>query len=385
MTFTALDSARMAQALGLAKLAIGVSEPNPRVGCVIARDDGQLLGEGATQAVGGPHAEVMALRQAASHGFDVRGATAWVTLEPCAHHGRTPPCCDALVAAGLKRVVVACEDPFPAVAGQGLQRLRAAGLQVDTADLATAAAAREINIGFFSRFLRQRPWVRLKVAASLDGRTALPDGRSQWITGPQARADGHAWRKRAGAVLTGLGTVLADNPRLDVRLVGTQVQPLRVVLDSQLRCPPTAAILAPPGQTVLAHTVVDSTNASALLAAGAQLLTLPAAAGKVDLQALMQTLTQREINELHVEAGPRLNAALLAGGWVDELLVYQAPMLMGAGRNIADLGPLVDLANALRFEYRDVLRIGPDLRLLARASRRDAFDDLFSGTAARFD
>jgi diaminohydroxyphosphoribosylaminopyrimidine deaminase / 5-amino-6-(5-phosphoribosylamino)uracil reductase len=377
MTFSVLDGTRTARALALASYAIGVSDPNPRVGCVIGTEGGSVLGEGATQKVGGPHAEVMALRDAAAHGHDVRGATAWVTLEPCAHHGRTPPCCDALVAAGLKRVVVACEDPYPAVSGAGIHRLREAGVQVDMADVATAAAAREINIGFFSRQIRHRPWVRMKVAISLDGRTALPDGRSQWITGPLARADGHAWRKRAGAVLTGLGTVLADNPRLDVRLVDTQVQPLRVVLDSQLRCPPEALILAPPGRTVLATTVSRSANSSAVQGAGAELLTLPELAGQVDIGALMQALVQREINELHVEAGPRLNASLLAGGWVDELLIYQAPLLIGFGHELASLGVLADLQAAPRFVYRNVSRLGPDLRMLLRKTHSAEFEALF--------
>jgi diaminohydroxyphosphoribosylaminopyrimidine deaminase / 5-amino-6-(5-phosphoribosylamino)uracil reductase len=378
MTLSSLDSKRMAEAMVLAETAVGVSEPNPRVGCVIARGDGQTLGEGATQAVGGPHAEVMALRHAAAHGHDVHGATAWVTLEPCAHHGRTPPCCDALLAAGLKRVVVACEDPFSGVAGAGIARLRAAGVVVDMAEQNAAAAARELNIGFFSRMLRHRPWVRMKVAVSLDGRTALPDGRSQWITGPVARADGHAWRKRAGAVLTGLGTVLADDPRLDVRLVNTQVQPLRWVLDSKLRCPPQAQILSAPGRTVLVNTVSSSEHSPALQAAGAELLTLlPTAAGQVNLQALMEALTQRQVNELHVEAGPRLNASLLAGGWVDELLVYQAPLLIGPGREMAALGALAALQAAPRFAYREVSRVGADLRLVLRKTGKTPFDSLF--------
>ena len=247
-----LDQHRLLEALDLAASAIGTTEPNPRVGCVIGTADGQLLSRGATQQAGGPHAEVMALRDAAAQGCDVRGATAWVTLEPCAHHGSTPPCCDALIAAGVARVVVALQDPFAQVAGTGLERMRAAGVQVDMADADIAEAAWNLNIGFFSRLLRQRPWVRLKVAASLDGRTALDNGQSQWITGAAARADGHAWRKRASAVLTGIGTVLADDPRLDVRLVPSTWQPLRVVVDSTLRTPPGARLLAPPGQVLIA-------------------------------------------------------------------------------------------------------------------------------------
>ena len=233
MTAPALDRERLLQALVLAEGAFGVTEPNPRVGCLVGSRDGTIFGSGATQKAGGPHAEVMALRQAVQQGHDLRGATVWVTLEPCAHQGRTPPCCDALIEARVGRVVVGARDPFPAVNGAGLQRLRAAGVTVDMADDDDiAAACRDVNIGFFSRMERGRPWVRLKIAASLDGKTALSNGQSQWITGPEARKDGHAWRRRASAVLTGIGTVLADNPRLDVRLVPTEAQPMRVILDS---------------------------------------------------------------------------------------------------------------------------------------------------------
>ncbi|HZE92036.1 MAG TPA: bifunctional diaminohydroxyphosphoribosylaminopyrimidine deaminase/5-amino-6-(5-phosphoribosylamino)uracil reductase RibD, partial [Rhizobacter sp.] len=214
--FFADDDAAMREALALAAHAIGLSEPNPRVGCVICGADGRVLGRGHTQEAGGPHAEVMALRDAAAQGENVRGATLYVTLEPCSHQGRTPPCCDALLAAGVARVVAAVQDPNPLVSGQGAARLRAAGVRVDVGLLAEAAS--ELNIGFFSRMLRGLPWVRLKSAVSLDGRSALDNGVSQWITGATARSDGHAWRKRAGAVLTGVGTVLEDDPRLDVRL-----------------------------------------------------------------------------------------------------------------------------------------------------------------------
>jgi len=307
------------EALVLAAQAIGLSDPNPRVGCVILAADGRTLGSGHTQAAGQAHAEVMALRDAAARGHDVRGATAVVTLEPCSHHGRTPPCCDALIAAGIARVVAAVEDPNPRVAGQGLARLRAAGLQVELADAAVAEAARELNIGFFSRMQRARPFVRLKSAISLDGRTALPDGRSQWITGEAARADGHAWRKRAGAVLTGIGTVLADDPRLDVRLVPTALQPIRLVLDPQGRLPAGARILQPPGE------------ARAI------------GPGRADLPALLAELGSQGINELHVEAGPTLSGAFLDAGLVDELLIYQAPVLIGEGRPLAALAPLTGL------------------------------------------
>jgi diaminohydroxyphosphoribosylaminopyrimidine deaminase / 5-amino-6-(5-phosphoribosylamino)uracil reductase len=382
MSLSPLDIDRLQLALELATGAIGISEPNPRVGCVIGRTDGGLLGQGATQQLGGPHAEIVALRQAQAAGHDLRGAQVWVTLEPCAHHGRTPPCCDALIAAGVARVVVATADPFPAVNGTGLARLRAAGIEVVMADRPIAAAARELNIGFFSRVMRQRPWVRLKVASSLDGRTALPDGRSQWITGPEARTDGHAWRRRAGAVLTGLGTVAADNPRLDVRLVPTQVQPLRVVLDSQLRLRPDAAILAPPGHTLIATTVTAAERMAPLQQAGAEVAALPPQAGLIDLQALMGLLTERLINELHVEAGARLNAALLRDAWVDELLIYQAPTLIGNGRGVVEWPTLPGLEAAPRFTFTGVARIGADLRITARrdaAGSPDVFAQYLSG------
>jgi diaminohydroxyphosphoribosylaminopyrimidine deaminase / 5-amino-6-(5-phosphoribosylamino)uracil reductase len=377
MALTELDTTRMTQALSLAQSAIGVSEPNPRVGCVIGNEAGQVFGEGSTQQVGGPHAEVMALRQAAERGQAVRGATVWVSLEPCAHQGRTPPCCDALIAAGVARVVVATQDPFPAVAGAGIARLRAAGIEVEMAATAQAVAAREINIGFFSRVIRQRPWVRMKIAATLDGRTALPDGRSQWITGPQARADGHNWRKRAGAVLTGLGTVLADNPRLDVRMVPTQVQPLRVLVDSHLQCPASADLLAAPGHALIVGTALPPERSAALRETGAELLLLPSSLGRVDLHALMAELARREINELHVEAGPRLNAALLSAGLVDEWLIYQAPMLLGAGLGMADVGPWADLQVVPRYAFVDVSPVGPDIRVVARRGKQSEFDDLF--------
>jgi diaminohydroxyphosphoribosylaminopyrimidine deaminase / 5-amino-6-(5-phosphoribosylamino)uracil reductase len=268
MTFTAPDDELLRAALRLARRSIGLSDPNPRVGCVVVGAGWRA--EGFTQEAGGPHAEIVALRAARDAGHDPRGSTVFVTLEPCAHHGRTPPCCDALVDAGVARVVVAVGDPNPLVAGQGLARLRAAGIAVEMADEAVAREARALNIGFFSRMQRGRPWVRMKVAASLDGRTALANGVSQWITGEAARADGHAWRKRAGAVLTGIGTVLEDDPRLDVRHVATARQPLRVVVDARLQTPPTARLLAPPG-AVLIYTAADGPAADALRARGAEL------------------------------------------------------------------------------------------------------------------
>ncbi len=363
-----LDDTRLQQALDLAEGAFGVTEPNPRVGCVLGLEDGTVLGQGATQQAGGPHAEVMALRHALAAGHSLRGATAWVSLEPCAHHGRTPPCCDALIEAGLARVVVAVGDPFPQVAGAGIARLRAAGIEVQMADDAVARRARDINIGFFSRVQRGRPWVRLKIAASLDGRTALPNGQSQWITGEAARADGHAWRRRASAVLTGIGTVLEDDPRLDVRHVPTLLQPHRVVVDSRLETPPSARLLDPPGRGVWIYAAVDdAARRTALQSRGARISLLPDAAGKVDLAAMLADLAAREVNELHVEAGHKLNASLLRTGLVDELLVYLAPVLLGLGREMAAFGPLQSLSEGLGFTFTDVCMLGPDLRLLARA------------------
>lgn len=337
--------AALAEALRLAEQAVGLTDPNPRVGCVILAADGRRLGAGHTQAAGQPHAEVMALRDAAARGADVRGATAVVTLEPCSHHGRTPPCCDALIAAGIGRVVVAVVDPNPLVAGQGLARLRAAGIAVELADAASADLSRELNIGFFSRMQRGRPFVRLKSAISLDGRTALPDGRSQWITGPAARADGHAWRRRCGAVLTGIGTVLADDPRLDVRLVPTARQPLRIVLDPQGRLPADARILQPPGEVRVIG------------------------AGRADLPALLAQLGREGINELHVEAGPTLSGAFLDAGLVDELLIYQAPLLIGEGRPLAALQPLASLSDAHRWRLIEATPVGQDLRLRLRPTQ----------------
>ena len=358
------------QAQRLAEAAVGLTEPNPRVGCVIMSADGQrVLGQGHTQAAGSAHAEVMALRDAQSRGQDVRGATVHVTLEPCAHHGRTPPCCDALIAAGVGRVVVAAGDPNPAVNGQGVARLRASGIAVEPGTAEDAEASRELNIGFFSRMQHGRPWVRLKVAASLDGRTALDNGSSQWITGEAARTDGHAWRRRATAVMSGAGTVLEDNPRLDVRLVPTARQPMRALIDSRLDTPLDARLFEVESPLVFYAAEPSAERIHALKARGAEVVCLPDARGKVDLAAALADLSARyQANELHVEAGHRLNASLLQGGLVDELLVYLAPLLIGRGREMAAFGPLERLADALPFEFRSVQRVGADLRVLARPS-----------------
>jgi len=378
----ALDRLRLTEALAEAERAIGLSEPNPRVGCVLGRADGTVLGIGHTQVAGGPHAEVMALRDAQSRGADVRGATAWVTLEPCAHHGRTPPCADALVAAGLGRVVVAMVDPFPQVAGQGLARLRSAGIAVAVAlaDDDVARQARELNIGFFHRVEQGRPWVRLKTAVSLDGRTALPDGRSQWITGPDARTDVHRWRRRAGAVLTGIGTVQADDPMMDVRLVPTVRQPLRIVIDSHLGISPQARLLQPrprpdDGARVLIVAAAgarrrDPDAAAALERLGAELLEVAVDAhGRPSLAGLLPELSRRQVNELHVEAGPRLSGAWLAAGLVDELLIYQGPLLLGDGLPLAHLPTPDGLDRASTWQRLDVEELGPDLRIRLRQLR----------------
>jgi diaminohydroxyphosphoribosylaminopyrimidine deaminase/5-amino-6-(5-phosphoribosylamino)uracil reductase len=353
--------------LALAEQAVGLTDPNPRVGCVIVSADGAtLLGQGHTQAAGGPHAEVMALRDAQARGHDVRGATVYVTLEPCAHHGRTPPCCDALVAAGVGRVEIACGDPNPLVNGQGTAHIAAAGIAIGHAPEDVALRARELNIGFFSRMQRGRPWVRMKIAASLDGRTALPNGASQWITSEAARADGHAWRKRAGAVLTGIGTVLADDPSLDVRLVETALQPMRCVVDARLDTPPHARLFESASPVILFTAAADAARRAALQARGAEIVDVPAPGGRVDLEVVLANLAARHVNELHVEAGARLNGALLRTGQVDELLLYLAPTLLGAGREMAALGPFEALAQGLPFDFHDAAKVGADLRILAR-------------------
>ena len=354
----------MQEALGLAHQAIGLSEPNPRVGCVIVAADGRVIGRGHTQQAGGPHAEIMALRDAQARGACAQGACAYVTLEPCSHHGRTPPCCDALIEAGIARVVMALADPNPLVAGQGAARLRAAGIEVESGPLADAA--RELNIGFFSRMQRGRPWVRLKAAISLDGHTALENGASQWITGAAARADGHAWRKRAGALLTGVGTVLDDNPRLDVRLVETALQPLRVIVDSRLATPPAARILDAPGAVLIYAARPEPALEAGLRERGAEIAFAAGASGKVDLAAMLADLARRGINELHVEAGHKLNGSFVREGLVDEFLIYIAPRLIGQGRELAAFGPLQHLHESIALRFTSVTPLADDLRILAR-------------------
>ena len=362
------DLLHMQQALALAEEGLWRTSPNPRVGCVLLAPDGRVIGQGSTQAAGQAHAEVMALRDAAQRGHSTEGATAYVTLEPCAHQGRTGPCCDALIQAGVARVVAALGDPNPLVGGQGFARLRAAGVQVQVG--LGAEASRELNLGFLSRLVRKRPWVRLKMAASLDGTTALHNGQSQWITGPEARRDGHAWRARACAVLTGSGTVLADNPTLNVRDLPTPRQPHLVVVDSALRTPLDAALWDQPRKLWMYGAHDAQGRAAALAQRGAQVQLLPQAdsspAARVDLAAVLDDLGRHDINELHVEAGATLSGALLEAGLVDELLLYMAPQLLGPGTGMARLQERLSLSQAIRLDFQDVRMVGADVRLLAR-------------------
>ncbi len=414
----------MRVALDAAARAVGVAEPNPRVGCVLVGIDGRQIGAGHTQAVGGPHAEIMALRDAQARGHATTGATAYVTLEPCVHQGRTGPCCEALAATGVRRVVASIADPNPLVAGQGFAFLRAAGVEVAVGP--GAAESRELNIGFFSRMLRKTPWVRLKVAATLDGKTALENGVSQWITSDAARSDGHVWRSRADAILTGIGTVLEDNPRLDVRLAppapthtegpvmvdpgmanpvipdslrlpGTTIrgdpriapearpgrvavgprQPRVVGVDRRLATPLDAALFLPGRHVLIYAAVADAARAQALRDRGATVVDMPGrGAGtehKVNLRGMLADLAARECNELHVEAGHKLNGSLVREGLVDELVVYLAPKMFGQGRDMANFGPLTALEQALRLEFRSATMLGPDLRIVARVVGRDDF------------
>jgi len=359
------------QALALAAQSLVLTSPNPRVGCVITSLTEQVLGQGHTQRTGSPHAEIMALHDAAVQGHSVVGAIAYVTLEPCSHHGRTGPCCDALIAAGIKKVVASIADPNPLVSGQGFARLRAAGIEVEVG-LGTAES-RELNIGFFSRMIRKTPWVRMKMAASLDGTTALANGQSQWITSPEARADGHAWRARACAVLTGIGTVLEDNPRLDVREVQTPRQPHIVVVDSRLQTPLDAHLFIAGRACLIYAAVQNDVKKAALEARGATVVMLPDANGKVDLAAMMQDLGRREINELHVEAGSKLNGSLIRAGLVDEFVLYLAPKLLGPGQGMAAFGPLEALSEAVELQFQSTDRVGADLRVVAHVAGRDQF------------
>lgn len=364
MQFSSSDLSHMNAALKLAHDALYLTSPNPRVGCVLVNAHGQVIGQGHTQRAGEAHAEIMALRDAQAKQHSTQGATAYVTLEPCSHQGRTGPCCNALIHAGLARVVVAVQDPNPQVAGQGLARLQQAGLQVDVGLCETEA--RELNIGFFKRMTQGLPWVRLKVATSLDGQTALQNGVSQWITAEPARHDGHAWRARACAVLTGIGTVLEDDPQLNVRAVPTVRQPTLVVVDSRLETPLNAKLFQIDRPVWIYCATPNADKQRNLETLGAQVICRPDSHGKVDLNQMLHDLGQRGINELHVEAGHKLNGSLLMGKCVDEVLAYIAPLIMGQGRGMTHIGPLQVLGDALPMTFHEVTKIGPDLRILAR-------------------
>ena len=362
--FSAADHEYMTRALRLAGQGLYTTMPNPRVGCVIVKD-GSIIGEGAHARAGEPHAEVLALRAA---GEAARGADVYVTLEPCSHYGRTPPCADALILAGVRRVVAAMQDPNPRVAGSGLANLTARGIQ--TASGLMEAQARELNPGFMSRMTRGRPFVRSKIAASLDGRTALANGISQWITGEAARADVQHWRARSCAILTGISTVIADNPAMTVRLPELiekkqGKQPVRVVVDSRLKISLQAKILAD-SHVLIAYADDPQSRAESLRQAGAQLLQLPDAEGQVSLEALMQALAEREINEVMVEAGPSLNGSLLQLNLIDEFLMYYAPMLLGDAAKGMYAMRLIEMQQRKPLEILDVRQIGGDIRLRAK-------------------
>jgi diaminohydroxyphosphoribosylaminopyrimidine deaminase/5-amino-6-(5-phosphoribosylamino)uracil reductase len=357
--FTSQDHIHMARALQLAERGLYTTTPNPRVGCVLVKDD-RVVGEGWHERAGEPHAEIHALRAADAA---ARGATAYVTLEPCSHHGRTPPCANALIDAGVTRVVAAMRDPNPQVAGRGIELLTLAGVRAEVGLL--EAEAQELNIGFVSRMTRGRPWLRLKTASSLDGKTALNNGASQWITGEAARADVQRWRARSCAILTGVGTVAADDPQMTVRGLDLGRQPLRVILDSRLRTPASARILA--GGALVIGAVDLPERRAALEAAGAEVLLLPGRDGNVDLAAVLAELGRRGINEVHAEAGAVLNGALLAAGLVDEWLAYVAPKVMGdAARGLFGLPELSEMAGCRDFRLHGLAQVGGDLRLLLR-------------------
>lgn len=359
-TFTVDDRRHMALALELAARGLATTHPNPRVGCVIASGS-TVIAEGWHMRAGGPHAEADALAKAGEAG---RGATAYVTLEPCCQRGRTPPCTTALIEAGIRRVVYGAADPNPRVNGGGEQALLAAGIEVSGGLL--AAESERLNAGFMHRMRRGWPLVRTKIAASLDGRTALADGRSQWLTGEAARDDVQRWRAQSAAILTGVGTVLADDPALNVREAGQPlpVQPLRVILDSRFRTPPEARVLAKPGDVLLLGAGADVRRAP-LVTRGVLVETVSLDGGRVDLAAMLRRLGELEINEVWVEAGPTLNGALLAAGLVDELLVYLAPSILGSSaRGMFDIPPLTDLAARPEFRLQSARHLGDDLRLI---------------------
>lgn len=362
--FSREDAEFMSRALHLAERGLYTTDPNPRVGCVIVKD-GQIVGEGWHRQAGGPHAEIEALRQS---GDRAHGATAYVSLEPCCHHGKTPPCTDALISAGIVRVVAAMKDPNPRVAGEGLKRLKEAGVEVACGLLENAAAA--LNPGFCKRMKTGRPYIRSKLAMSLDGRTALPSGESKWITGEDARRDAHCLRARSSAILTGIGTVLQDDPELTVRLpetTGEILQPVRVVLDSRLRISATLRLAGGRNRTVVLTAISDKERIHAL-SDNFDIETLPAALdGRLDLTAVADWLGQRQFNEILVEAGPILNGALLRANLVDEWIVYVAPVILGDGaRGLFRLPDLTSMVERFELKISDLRQVGSDLRLILR-------------------
>lgn len=360
--FSAADSASMARALRLAERGIYTAHPNPMVGCVLVCD-GETVGEGWHERTGEAHAEINAL---AAAGERARGATAYLTLEPCSHEGKTPPCAPALIEAGVREVVIAMEDPFPAVSGNGRAALEAAGITVRSGLM--QADAQRLNAGFLSRVQRGRPFVRLKIASSIDGAIAMKSGESQWITGPEARADVQRLRARSGAILTGIGTVLADDPALTVRredLDDRGRQPLRAVLDSRLRMPLSAGMLAMPGETFLYCT--DDRRRQPMADAGAHVVRVKSAAGVLDVRQVLSDLAGREVNDLLVEAGPSVSGHLLSRGLVDELVIYQAPHIMGSETQVMFRTPdWSQLADRLSLDIVDLRRVGCDIRITAR-------------------
>ncbi len=355
------DYRHMARALTLARRGLYGTDPNPRVGCVLV-DRGEIVGEGWHQRAGEAHAEVIALEAAGSR---ARGATAYVTLEPCCHHGRTPPCTDALLQAGITRMVAAMPDPNPQVAGKGLKQLRDAGMAVDCGLL--ESEARALNPGFIQRMTQGRPFVRLKLAMSLDGRTALASGESQWLTGEAARRNVQRLRARASAILTGTGTLLADDPGLNVRLPEAPRQPLRVILDTGLRTPPTAKTLGLPGSVLIFTAVANPDRHAPLQAAGAEIVVMPRAERGLNLRAIMAELARRECNELHVECGPTLAGALLQAKLMDELVVYMAPLLLGdKARGLFQLPKMIRMNERTELEIVETRAVGRDWRLTLR-------------------
>jgi len=360
MTFSIADHEYMSRAIQLAYRGLYTTDPNPRVGCVLVKN-GEVIGEGWHERAGEAHAEINALLQAGEY---AQGATAYVTLEPCCHQGKTPPCSDALIAAQLERVVIAMQDPNPKVAGNGIQQLREAGMQVEAGLL--EAQARALNPGFIQRMQTRRPYVRNKLAMSLDGRTAMADGESKWITSEAAREDVQRWRARSSAIVTGVGTILADDPAMTVRLPGTERQPLRVIIDTNLSTPPAAKILKQPGRTLIMTSSDDDAALAQLQEAGAEVVQLPQHGERIDLSALLEELADMEINEILLETGATLSGAMLEAGLIDELIIYMAPLLMGdAARPLFKLPHLATMQDRIDLELCEVRSVGKDLRVIA--------------------